>query len=515
MRLKKITLILTFLRICQSSGQVNLYLENEIPISGFDITASAISHNSRFLACGDENGTVFLWDIQAKKPLYKLNFHEDAVRCLAFDSKNQTLFSGAEDGRIAVWDLYSGQVSKSIRIPDGTVCHMGVSPDDILLAAAGKTRIHLVEPSSGRLAGTLAGHEKEILLVAFHAGGGQILSVDKGGLMVLWNAGNQRQIRATRAEPYTMKNSGLALLAADCSCDRYVIALGIEERVLAKGGTGMVFRYNLSLYDWNSASEITTLPNHHAADVFVITPDKKYVVMKNSTLRQRQFSFLNIDQGTIEKNVPVGGDIQTITVSEDGRLLAIAVTVEEPVRRSFQQVWTLSGVGGFERFPVSGRADLTLQASGLGPVLSFTTSREPLISGGEKKRIAVLDLEGPGLGADIAKTATYLLESKLGNSNFVELVERNRIDRILDELRYQQSGLTTSNVVEIGRHLNAQYMMMGSINRLGNIVILTAKLVNVETSAIEGTREVQCRNATVETIPDMVSALVPAIVKSQ
>ena len=152
-------------------------------------------------------------------------------------------------------------------------------------------------------------------------------------------------------------------------------------------------------------------------------------------------------------------------------------------------------------------------STGLGPVFAFTTSREPLISFGEKKRIAVLYLEGPGLGADIAKTATYLLESMLGNSPVVDLVERNRIDQILGELRYQQSGLTASNAAEVGRHLNAQYILMGSISRLGNIVILTVKLVDVETSAVEGTREIQCKNATVEAIPDMVSALAPSIVR--
>ena len=306
----KVISVLALLWICRVFGQVNLYLENEIPVSGVDITTSAISHDGRFLACGDENGTVFLWDIPAKKPLYKLNSHKSAVRCLAFNSKNQELFSGAEDGRIAVWDLFSGRLSRTIPVPDEAVRHMDISPDDALLAAAGKTRIHLVEPSTGRIAGTLSGHDKEILLVAFHTGGGQILSVDKGGTMALWNAGNQRQIRSTKAEPYTMKNSGLTLLSAECSADRYVIALGVEERVLAKGGRDMVFRRNLSLYDWNSASEINTYPDNRAADVFVLTPDKKYAVMNSPTLRQKQFSFMNLDQGTVEKNVAVGGTSQ-------------------------------------------------------------------------------------------------------------------------------------------------------------------------------------------------------------
>jgi len=67
--------------------------------------------------------------------------------------------------------------------------------------------------------------------------------------------------------------------------------------------------------------------------------------------------------------------------------------------------------------------------------------------------------------------------------------------------------------VEVGQHLNAEYILLGSINKLGNLLIITAKLVNVETAQIEGSREVQCSNATIETISDMVSILAPTIAK--
>ena len=61
--------------------------------------------------------------------------------------------------------------------------------------------------------------------------------------------------------------------------------------------------------------------------------------------------------------------------------------------------------------------------------------------------------------------------------------------------------------------MNAEYILTGSINKLGNLLIITAKLVNVQTAQIMGTREVQCSNATIETISDMVSELAPTIVK--
>ena len=113
----------------------------------------------------------------------------------------------------------------------------------------------------------------------------------------------------------------------------------------------------------------------------------------------------------------------------------------------------------------------------------------------------------------MARTATYLLESKLGNSPLVELVERNQIKKVLDELAYQQTGLTANNAIQVGQQLNAEYILIGSINKLGNLVIITVKLVNVETARIEGSREVQCANATIETISDMITILAPTLVK--
>ena len=73
--------------------------------------------------------------------------------------------------------------------------------------------------------------------------------------------------------------------------------------------------------------------------------------------------------------------------------------------------------------------------------------------------------------------------------------------------------MTASNAVEVGEHLNAQYMLIGSINKLGNLLIITTKLVNVETAQIEGTREVQCKNASIEDISEMTSILAPTIAK--
>ena len=65
-----------------------------------------------------------------------------------------------------------------------------------------------------------------------------------------------------------------------------------------------------------------------------------------------------------------------------------------------------------------------------------------------------------GVNEEIAKTTTYLLETKLGNTAKIDLIERNQIEKVINEMKYQMSGLTTSDAVQIGQQLNAEYIIL-------------------------------------------------------
>jgi TolB-like protein len=299
--------------------------------------------------------------------------------------------------------------------------------------------------------------------------------------------------------------------SARFSFDKYFVGIGMQERVLAKGGKQMIFRYNLGFYEWKTGTEIEIIQgNKTDINFFAITPDKNYAITDNSTLRQNRLSFWNIKSGVIEQNYPIDGKISAIEISENGKWLAVAYAPR--TSNSVINVWQISGMEGYQRFSSSSQIK-SATSSGFGSSMKLTAPDAPLIQFGERKKIAVMYFDSPGLNEDVARTTSYLLEGKLGNSPFVELIERNQINSVLSELNYQMSGLTTSAAVEVGKHLNAQYILVGSINKLGNLLIITVKLVNVETAQIEGTREVQCHNATIENISDMVAMLAPTIVK--
>ena len=97
-----------------------------------------------------------------------------------------------------------------------------------------------------------------------------------------------------------------------------------------------------------------------------------------------------------------------------------------------------------------------------------------------KDIIAVLDLEQIGLTPQEAKILTQRLTTKLISLDKYQVVERNNMDKILKEQKFQHSGCTDSEcAVEIGQLLNSDYIVMGSVNKFGSMYSIDARLIDV------------------------------------
>jgi len=505
---------LTLLMSGFSEAQFNLYLDQQIPVQAEQTTFLEISDNGRFLAWGDNRGNLYIRDISAKRTIHTIKTPHGVINTAVFDQQAGKLITGSRNGKIGIIDMYSGSLEKTLKGYNAPIFDLALSPDDRILAVAGKRKeVWIWEFPLGILKGKMKGHKKQVLTTAFSIGGDQLLSVSRDRQMIVWDIGKLISIRKTAIESRSISGTGIDIKSAAVSFDRNFIGVGIEEHILAKGGRRMIFNYNLSFYDWKTGSEIETLTgNRKNINFFSISPDRKYAVTDNSTLQKNRISFWNIQNGVIEQNYPMPGKLMEINIAKNGKWLAASYADNKDKHRSHVNIWQISGMPGFERFGTSQQLAV-VENRGFGSAIKLTTPHEPLISYGKRRKLAVIGFEARGIDADVARTTTYLIESKLGNSELVELIERNQISSVLDELKYQQTGLTTSNAAKIGQHLNAEYIIIGSINKLGNLLIITTKLVNVQSAKIEGTREVQCANATIEVISDMISALAPTIVK--
>lgn len=89
-----------------------------------DITSVAFSVNGKTLACGDTDGTIYLWDITSVKNTMKLESESDDIKNLVFSSDGQLLVS-SNYSEVHFWDLTT-EKSRKKKIPGHT---LALSPD--------------------------------------------------------------------------------------------------------------------------------------------------------------------------------------------------------------------------------------------------------------------------------------------------------------------------------------------------------------------------------------------------
>jgi hypothetical protein len=105
----------------------------------------------------------------------------------------------------------------------------------------------------------------------------------------------------------------------------------------------------------------------------------------------------------------------------------------------------------------------------------------------EMLQIAVIDLSNTGgISQEESGTLTNRLRSMLVLTNAFIVLERGKMQGILDEQGFQQSGCTSTEcVVEMGKLLNVQKIISGSIGKLGKIYTTDISLIDIKTARIE------------------------------
>ncbi|NQT24287.1 hypothetical protein HQ585_02920, partial [candidate division KSB1 bacterium] len=125
----------------------------------------------------------------------------------------------------------------------------------------------------------------------------------------------------------------------------------------------------------------------------------------------------------------------------------------------------------------------------------------------EKIAIAVLDFEAKNVNQQNAEAVADLLRTELFNTGSFKVVERAKIKKIIEELRFQMSGLTdTDQATEIGRLLNVNKIMVGSVTKLGQTYIINTRIVDVQSGVVTLAEASECRGGE-EQLPTAITEL--------
>jgi TolB-like protein len=85
----------------------------------------------------------------------------------------------------------------------------------------------------------------------------------------------------------------------------------------------------------------------------------------------------------------------------------------------------------------------------------------------------------------VSRGVADLLVSELGGNDIIQIVEREDLDKVLEEQELALSGFFEGDPLEVGALLRANYLVTGSFALSGDTLRLDAKIMNVDSGAVE------------------------------
>jgi hypothetical protein len=105
---------------------------------------------------------------------------------------------------------------------------------------------------------------------------------------------------------------------------------------------------------------------------------------------------------------------------------------------------------------------------------------------------------------------TASLTTRLAGAGF-DMVERQEMKRILEELSFQASGFTVEDkAADIGEMANANFLIVGALQQVGTTAALNLRVVGVEDARVHAAAEVVCYDCEIEDYREGMAYLVSA-----
>ena len=154
------------------------------------------------------------------------------------------------------------------------------------------------------------------------------------------------------------------------------------------------------------------------------------------------------------------------------------------VNHTLQKNWTIEAVDNFLRnkYP---------QFKGLNyskPITSVSSQNNEVYlppPPDNPSVIAVVDFTGNSVSDDDCRALTDRLRTELFNTKHYKVIEREMMEEIMEEQKFQNSGCVTDVcIVKIGEMIGVGKIVGGSISKVGRTYSISSRIVSVETGKI-------------------------------
>jgi WD40 repeat protein/serine/threonine protein kinase len=158
-----------------------------------DVFSVAIDRSGKLIASGSLDNTIRLWDMNTHANVLTIErAHSEWVTVVAFSPDGKHLFSCCEEDRnVKMWDIKTGSQLRTYTIEESAgpgVYFIAVSPSGKQIVLCTDTGLEVREVTAGSTLATFREHPDKPVCAAFNNDGKQIVSVDSGGDMRIWNA---------------------------------------------------------------------------------------------------------------------------------------------------------------------------------------------------------------------------------------------------------------------------------------------------------------------------------------
>ena len=469
-----------------------------------NVTALAFSKDGRFLLSGDSKGNIQCWDLKRKIPITTLKIKSKVVFLDILD-ENNTIVGINKSGNVSVFDLLKGNSVLSFKTKSKPIEIAFDTGKRYIAIAAENEQIEIFDLKARMPAGTIDARGKidHLLFLGFNRLGEQLVAITERAKVVSWNPATQRLIREISLGSGEIHGSKSVIHCASTNRASNIFVVGLQEVALPKGGLrGMarptdLMRQNMVLaYDWNSGIEIKRVkyPDGTVKKI-ALGPGNDHVVVTNN----KNITLIDLRKGELGSSVTMNEKPDVLVVSDDDNWLAAGA------KNGKISVWELQ----FRERPTASTIASTLPS--LSGRIRTQANLGPALSPSVPVTLAILNFEAKGVALNIAEIGLDLLSSSLANFDYITLVERHKIEDVVNELKLQLSGLTEEHSAEVGQLLNADMILMCSVGALGSSYVFNARLIDVETGRVVKGRQVICEECRDQDLYDAINLLVSTI----
>lgn len=98
-------------------------------------------------------------------------------------------------------------------------------------------------------------------------------------------------------------------------------------------------------------------------------------------------------------------------------------------------------------------------------------------------RLAIINLDHAAGLFNEARAINQIVSDKFFDTKCYTITERNQIQKIIKEPSFQQTGMT-EDAVAIGKMLSVDYVLIGSLDKLGNKYILSMRMIDIKLNRV-------------------------------